>query len=121
MPYKPRKPCRHPGCPELIDSDKIYCDKHLPLHPEVTRSASERGYGRRWQKASRLFLQEHPFCVECLKEDPPRYVKATVVDHIVPHRGDAHLFWDKNNWQPLCKRHHDLKTGREDSRPTYTF
>ena len=121
MPYKPRKPCRHPGCPELIDSDKIYCDKHLSLHPEVTRSASERGYGRRWQKASRLFLQEHPFCSECLKEDPPRYVQATVVDHVEPHRGDARLFWDKNNWQPLCKRHHDLKTGREDSRPTYTF
>ena len=121
MPYKPRKPCRHPGCPELVDSDKIYCDKHLPLHPEVTRSASERGYGRRWQKASRLFLQEHRFCVECLKEQPPRYTKATVVDHIVPHRGDHYLMWGDTNWQALCKPCHDKKTGTEDSRPEYAY
>ena len=36
---------------------------------------------------------------------------ATVVDHIVPHRGDKKLFWDQSNWQPLCKEHHDKKTG----------
>ena len=121
MPYKPMKPCHQPGCPELVEPGKQYCAKHLPLHPEVTRSAAERGYGKRWQRVSRLFLQEHPFCVECLKETPPRYTKATVVDHIVPHRGDPKVFWDKSGWQPLCKRHHDIKTGREDSRPTYTF
>jgi len=36
---------------------------------------------------------------------------ATVVDHILPHRGDEDLFWDESNWQPLCKRCHDRKTG----------
>jgi 5-methylcytosine-specific restriction protein A len=39
---------------------------------------------------------------------------ANVVDHIVPHKGDQALFWDKNNWQSLCKPHHDAKTARED-------
>jgi len=34
-------------------------------------------------------------------------VAATVVDHITPHRGDMTLFWDKSNWQSLCKRCHD--------------
>jgi 5-methylcytosine-specific restriction protein A len=24
------------------------------------------------------------------------------VDHVVPHRGDAALFWDQDNWQSLC-------------------
>jgi 5-methylcytosine-specific restriction enzyme A len=25
------------------------------------------------------------------------------VDHVVPHRGDQHLFWDEStNWQSLC-------------------
>ena len=37
---------------------------------------------------------------------------ATVVDHIIPHRGDRKLFWDESNWQSLCERHHNEKTGR---------
>ena len=36
---------------------------------------------------------------------------ATVVDHVIPHRGNKQLFWDEKNWQPLCKSCHDLKTG----------
>jgi 5-methylcytosine-specific restriction endonuclease McrA len=32
---------------------------------------------------------------------------AAVVDHIIPHKGDMRLFWNPNNWQPLCKLHHD--------------
>ena len=43
-----------------------------------------------------------------------RLVKATVVDHIIPHRGDAKLFWDEGNWQSLCKNCHDHKTMTED-------
>ena len=96
-----------------------YCTKHLPLHPEVTRPAARRGYSSRWQKASKAYLRSHPLCVECMKLG--RYTKATLVDHVVPHRGDQKLFWDQNNWQGLCARHHNVKTGREDSRPTYGY
>ncbi|AFR18473.1 HNH endonuclease [Burkholderia pseudomallei] len=39
---------------------------------------------------------------------------ASVVDHIVPHRGDAHLFWDQSNWQAMSKSCHDRKTAREN-------
>lgn len=42
------------------------------------------------------------------------YGMATVVDHIVPHRGDQKLFWDRSNWQPLCEHHHNVKTMTED-------
>ena len=83
------------------------------------RSAAARGYGSAWQKASRSFLQAHPLCEECMKAG--RYTKATVVDHVVPHRGDERLFWDRSNWRPLCKRCHDKKTGREDSLPFYHY
>lgn len=48
MPYRPKTPCRHPGCPELVEAGRLYCEKHLPLHPEVTRPAAKRGYNRRW-------------------------------------------------------------------------
>lgn len=119
MPYRPKVPCRQPGCPELVESGKLYCAKHLPRHPEVTRPASKRGYGSRWQKSSKAYLQSHPLCVECVKLG--RYTKATVVDHIVPHRGDQKLFWDQSNWQALCKSHHDRKTLTEDINPTYRY
>jgi 5-methylcytosine-specific restriction endonuclease McrA len=36
-----------------------------------------------------------------------KVTEATVVDHIIPHKGDEALFWDIHNWQSLCKRHHD--------------
>ena len=119
MPYRPKVPCRHPGCPELVEPGKLYCAKHLPLHPEVTRSAGKRGYGSRWQRESKQFLQSHPLCVECVTLG--RYTKATVVDHIVPHRGNQRLFWDQSNWQSLCKKCHDKKTLTEDINPVYKY
>ena len=119
MPRRPRVPCGHPGCPALVEPGTKFCEKHKPLHPEVTRPATKRGYGSRWQKASKAFLQSHPLCAECMKQG--RYTKATVVDHIVPHRGDQKLFWDRSNWQPLCKACHDRKTcGRITVRNTST-
>lgn len=39
---------------------------------------------------------------------------ATVVDHIIPHKGDYERFWDRSGWQSLCKRCHDQKTVHED-------
>lgn len=114
MPYRPKTPCHHPGCPELVEAGRLYCEKHLPLHPEATRPAAKRGYNRRWQKARKSYLEAHPLCVQCAKQG--KYVRATVVDHIIPHRGDQKLFWDQNNWQSLCKSCHDKKTLTEDMR-----
>ncbi|MGI6057135.1 MAG: HNH endonuclease [Bilifractor sp.] len=31
----------------------------------------------------------------------------------VPHP-DQKIFWDRSNWQALCKKCHDKKTGQED-------
>ena len=119
MPTKPKVPCKHPGCPELVPAGSKYCEKHLKMHPEEVRSAAGRGYGASWRKARKQYLEAHPLCVECMKEG--RYVKATDVDHIVPHRGDHKLFWDRSNWQALCHRHHSIKTRREDQTPQYGY
>ena len=89
------------------------------MHPEEVRSAGARGYTRAWQKARKKYLEAHPLCVECMKEG--RYVRATDVDHIKPHRGDRSLFWDRSNWQALCKRCHDRKTRNQDEIPTYHY
>lgn len=74
------------------------------------KTAHERGYGHGWRKASKAFLRAHPLCDECRALG--RIEPATVVDHVRPHRGDMRLFWDRDNWQPLCKHHHDRKTAR---------
>ena len=121
MPYRPNVPCRHPGCSALVPPGQKYCEAHKPLHPEEARPSAKRGYNSQWERESKRYLQAHSLCVRCMAKDPPRYVKATVVDHIVPHRGDQKLFWDRSNWQPLCKRCHDQKTRNEDETPTYHY
>ena len=105
MPRKPKRPCRHPGCPNLTDD--MYCEEHRGRY--ARESAASRGYDSGWRKARLLYLRRNPLCVECLGEK--RLVPATVVDHIIPHRGDTRLFWDQGNWQSLCKTCHDKKTG----------
>lgn len=78
------------------------------------RSAHERGYNYRWRKARLSFLQANPLCVYC-KEDG-RVEAATVVNHVVPHKGDQALFWDESNWAAVCKTHHDSTIAREEAR-----
>jgi 5-methylcytosine-specific restriction protein A len=58
------------------------------------------------------YLKQHPLCVKCLEEG--KITIATVVDHIIPHKGDMVLFWQVENHQALCKRCHAIKTAKED-------
>lgn len=69
------------------------------------QTAAQRGYDSRWRRYRERFLAENPFCVYCQRLG--RVTAATVVDHVVPHRGDRGLFWDPNNHQGLCKPCHD--------------
>ena len=119
MPSRPNTPCKHPGCPALVPYGTRYCEKHKPLHSDEQRSANPRGYDHRWNKARKRYLVTHPLCAECLKRG--RYVKATDVDHIVPHRGDKILFWDESNWQALCHSCHSRKTRNEDHDLEYHY
>jgi 5-methylcytosine-specific restriction protein A len=89
--------------------------RHKPLGlrttPQNRPTANARGYNYRWQQASQRFLQSHPLCVLCLKQDKVR--AATCVDHIVPHRGDQRRFWQEANWQALCDSCHGAKSAGE--------
>jgi 5-methylcytosine-specific restriction enzyme A len=98
----------------IIDGTCNRCGATSGKRPKVyaRKSAARRGYGRRWQRESKAFLQEHPFCKRCLARG--KTVPAVVVDHIQPHCDDPELFWDRDNWQGLCKSDHDQKTATED-------
>ncbi|MCA8984505.1 MAG: HNH endonuclease [Planctomycetaceae bacterium] len=86
--------------------------RHRPVDRRPT--ATQRGYDARWRKYRAAFLATpaNALCRECRKRG--RITPATVVDHIVPHLGDAVVFWDPGNHQPLCHSCHSRKTVRED-------
>ncbi|WP_035430878.1 HNH endonuclease [Bacillus sp. UNC322MFChir4.1] len=109
MPSKPLRPCSHHRCSNL--TKERYCDDHKHLvkqqYEKDRGSAAQRGYGARWRKARAYFLSHNPICVRCGDI-------ATIVDHIIPHKGNYQLFWDKKNWQPLCVSCHSRKTVQED-------
>jgi 5-methylcytosine-specific restriction enzyme A len=69
------------------------------------QSSTKRGYNERWKKARATYLKHHPLCAMCAQQG--RTTIAVLVDHIKPHKGDSGLFWDKTNWQSLCKHCHD--------------
>ena len=105
MPRKPKRPCRYPGCPNL--SDGVYCEVHRALF--ARENAASRGYGSQWRTARARFLRSHPLCAECMKQG--NLTPATVVDHIIPHRGDMKLFCsnvqddiDGRNYPGKCNR-----------------
>ena len=65
-----------------------------------------------WLDMRAYHLTTHPFCEAC--KAIGRYVMATDVDHIRPHKGDSRLFFDPSNLQSLCKACHSKKTASED-------
>lgn len=130
------KPCRNHRCPHVVETKGYtslggYCpecwakyaktEPDPPLGQKPKLSAAKRGYGRKWQAASKRFLKANPFCANPYGHHEPfnlvtgeqyaaSLVKATLVDHIKPHRGNMDLFWNESNWQPLCHGCHSFKT-----------
>lgn len=111
MPMKPLRPCKYPGCRELTRDG--YCKKHKNL--KKARGESERWHylylGSRWKRMRSEHLLNEPFCRECAKKGIR--TKGNEVDHLVPHRGNLELFFDKKNLQTLCKSCHSRKTMAE--------
>jgi 5-methylcytosine-specific restriction protein A len=102
LPVKP--PVHRPAGVRSAVEVKRALDRERP-------SAARRGYGPRWRRARAAFLARHPLCAACRAQG--RVVPATIVDHVVPHRGDQRLFSDTSNWAPSCKPCHDRKTAHE--------
>ncbi|MBI6975727.1 HNH endonuclease [Pseudomonas lactis] len=119
MPLRSKKPCNAQGCNALTRNPR-YCDDHADIgksaearrREKQRETSAQRGYNYKWQQASKGFLVKHPLCAE--HERCGEVAAATEVDHIVPHKGDMVLFWDRSNWQALCHSCHSRKTASED-------
>ncbi|MBK8455675.1 MAG: HNH endonuclease [Thiofilum sp.] len=105
--------CLQPGCRVLLQRGVRRCEAHAA-------SSARSDWQRRkalgaslyseaeWRRRRAAFLAAHPHCRAC-------GVDATVVDHIVPHRGDRALFYAESNCQGMCATCHSKKTALYDS------
>ena len=66
----------------------------------------------RYKKARRTFMRRNPLCAECKRQGIT--VAANELDHIKPVHVHPELFWDRTNWQPLCRPCHEAKTLSEN-------
>jgi 5-methylcytosine-specific restriction enzyme A len=64
MPFKPLKPCNHPGCPRLTTAGR--CAEHKlkerKRYDDSRGNSGERGYDAQWQKVRRIKLNTNPLC-----------------------------------------------------------
>ena len=110
---KPARMCKAPGC--MVLTTEGYCQDHKPKSVRKDSAAwhhfyTDPRYGWKTRRSAQLIHE--PFCRECARKG--HRVKATEVDHIVPHRGNVDLFC-KGALQSLCHRCHSRKTMQENS------
>jgi len=56
-----------------------------------------------WRQRRARQLAREPWCAYCAREG--RQMRASVADHVLPHRGNAELFWT-GRLQSLCMACH---------------
>lgn len=78
---------------------------------ERPRSRKEY-HSRRWTEQSRIFRDAKPICARC--EAKGILSPTEVTDHVIPVEIYGN-FWDRSNWQPLCKRC-NIEKGNEDKK-----
>ncbi|MDF1600169.1 HNH endonuclease signature motif containing protein [Mesorhizobium sp. YIM 152430] len=102
------RPPRLCSCGNIVPADQrcacqITADRaRKARHDRRRPSARQRGYTSEWQKARAAFLRMFPYCRHNGCGRP-----ATIVHHVIPHKGDQRLFWDRGNWLACCKSCHD--------------
>ncbi len=110
-PTRPRLPCNHPGCRELVEAGERRCPAHrreaYRVYDRDRPPRSKRGYDRAHYRLRKLVMAEQPLCVAC--EKAGRIEPGIEMDHI---DGDV-MNKDRDNLQMLCKRCHSRKTARE--------
>ncbi|MBS1803526.1 MAG: HNH endonuclease [Acidobacteria bacterium] len=111
MPVAAKRPCPG-GCGQLVAEG--FCGACRGKGKARERKPEwHTFYDYRWQRASGLYLKQHPIAADIFDRHSGRLLRAVVVDHIIPHKGDRELFWDQENWQGLTKSDHDRKTALE--------
>ena len=114
------RPCSSPLCKNI--STTSYCSSCTPVRQPRIRQEHHKLYRtQQWKRMRTIALRDNPLCMACQLAGGPGPMTAHHVDHIIPHRGDRDLFFDKDNLQPLCVSHHSFKTNKEMSGKIYNY
>lgn len=111
MPSKPGRPCKTPGCGQIVGAgDGPYCADHVGAGTSIDDrpSSSRRGYDRRWRALRKRVLAEEPICRDPYKRHPGRLAPTTDIDHIIPRSCGGED--ERKNLQGLCHSCHSYKT-----------
>ena len=106
MPFKPKKPCKYPGCNKLTDGR--YCTEHLRLlmneyNKHHRNQQTQAVYiSDEWQRIREEHLISYPFCQVCKRYG--RLIRASEVHHIVPLADGGSN--KHNNLLSVCHRCH---------------
>lgn len=107
MPWSAPKHCPH-GHPPFTGKNCPTCLTNRKAASEAKRpNARQRGYGAKWDKTAKAFLAKHTICVVCGQP-------SQCVDHIIAHKGDMRLFWNRANWQALCIPCNSRKAAKQE-------
>lgn len=87
--------------PEMQQARQVIASKYASYREQANKWYKSS----RWQSIRKQQLSRHPYC-QC-PHHAGGHVKAEVVDHIEPHRGDSKLFWNTKNLQSMSKQCHD--------------
>jgi len=74
---------------------------------------------KQWQSLRSHQLAKHPYCQCPIHQGKDRSAVATVVDHIIPHKGSKALFTDTRNLQSMAKHCHDSLKQEQDRTGTF--
>lgn len=114
MPIRAPRIC---GCGhKIVSGQQCPCERRRAAERKARAdaqrpSARERGYDSKWDRERAAYLKANPRCAR-----PGCGAPSSLVDHIIPHRGDRKLFWSRSNWQPLCAPCHNRHKQAEEKR-----
>jgi len=115
MPTRPKRPCNHIHCRNLVEPGERYCPDHkTEVNRWVKRNRKDREQNRfydsaAWKRLRRFKLNEAPLCERCFKKG---YITpATIVHHKAEIRKGGDYLPTVDELESLCKSCHSKEHG----------
>ena len=115
--------CSWPGCFNLVDEPRSYCDRHKAAAQAKQTNADAKPYRKpwdgaqrpndplyhtaRWRALAKAVIAQHPACQIC------GATERLQVHHIEPPKGNEELFFDSANLMVVCFDCHQRLTLEE--------